>query len=63
MVQYNHRTQCSSSEGMCRWNMREYSFTHRTINDWNKSIDHCINVSHVNRSKNKIDSYLSSEGR
>ncbi len=45
-----------------RLDMRKYSFSQRTINDWNKLSDDCVNASSVSMFKNKIDSYLARAG-
>ena len=42
----------------CRLDMRNYSFSHRVINEWNKQPNDCVNASSVNMFKNKIDRYL-----
>ena len=36
----------------------KYSFSQRTINEWNKLSTDCVNVSSVNMFKNKVDTYL-----
>ena len=38
----------------CRLDLRKYSFSQRTINDWNKLSTYCVNVSSVNMFQNKI---------
>ena len=35
--------------------MRNYSFSHRVTNEWNKLPNNCVNVSSVNMFKNRID--------
>ena len=43
----------------CRLNIRKYSFSHRTINEWNILYVGCVNASIVNMFKNKM--YISGE--
>ena len=46
----------------CRLDIRKYSFSQRTINEWNKlSTDH-VNASSVNMFKNKVDKYVRKAG-
>ena len=42
----------------CRLDMRNYSFSQRVINEWNKLPNDCVNTSSVNMFKNIIDRYL-----
>ena len=42
----------------CRLDIRKYSFSQRTINEWNKLSTDCVTVSRVNMFKNKVDTYL-----
>ena len=42
----------------CRLDMREYSFSQRVMNEWNKLPNDCVNASSVNMFKNRIDRYL-----
>ena len=42
----------------CRLDIRKYSFSQRTINEWNKLSTYCVIASSVNMFKNKIDAYL-----
>ena len=42
----------------CRLDIRKYSFSHRTINEWNKLSTDCVTVSSMNMFKNKVDTYL-----
>ena len=46
----------------CRLDIRKYSFSQRTINDWNKLSTGCITASSVNMFKNKVDTYLRRAG-
>ena len=46
----------------CRLNIRKYSFSQRTINEWNKSSKDCVTASNVNIFKNKVDAYLRRAG-
>ena len=45
-----------------RLDIRKYSFSQRTINEWNKSSTGCINASSVNMFKDKVDTYLRRAG-
>ena len=42
----------------CRLDIRKYSFSQRTINEWNKMSTDCVTASSVNMFKNKVDTYL-----
>ena len=42
----------------CRLDIRKYSFSQRTINEWNKLSTDYVTASSVNMFKNKIDTYL-----
>ena len=42
----------------CRLNIRKYSFSQRTVNEWNKLYADCITASSVDMFKNKLDTYL-----
>ena len=42
----------------CRFNIRKYPFSQRTINEWNKLSTDCVNASSVNMFKNKVRTYL-----
>ena len=46
----------------CRLDIRKYSFSQRTRNEWNKLSTDCITASSVNMFKNRVDSYLSRAG-
>ena len=46
----------------CRLDIRKYSFSQRTINEWNKLSTDCITASSVNMFKNKLDTYLRRAG-
>ena len=39
----------------CGMVMRKYSFSQRTINEWNKLSTDCVNVGSMNIFKNKVD--------
>ena len=45
-----------------RLDVREYSFSKRTINVWNKLSTDCVHASIVNLFKNIIDKYLVKSG-
>ena len=42
----------------CRLDIMKYSFSQRTINEWNKLSTNCVTASSVNMFKNKVDTYL-----
>ena len=42
----------------CRLDIRKYSFSQRTINEWNKLSTDCVIASSMNMFKNKVDTYL-----
>ena len=41
--------------------IRKYSFSQRTINEWNKLSTDCVTASRENMFKNKVDTYLRRE--
>ena len=41
----------------CRLDIRKYSFSQRTINEWNKLSTDCVTTSSVYMFKNKIDTF------
>ena len=42
--------------------IRKFSFSQRTINEWNKLSTDCVTASSVNMFKNKVDTYLRRAG-
>ena len=46
----------------CRLDIRKYSFSQRTVNEWNKISTDCITASSVNMFKNRLDTYLRRAG-
>ena len=46
----------------CRLDIRKYSFSQRTINEWNKLYTDCITDSSMNMFKNNVDTYLRRAG-
>ena len=47
---------------LCRLDIRQFSFSLRTVNDWNILSADCVGASSVNMFKNKIDIYLRMAG-
>ena len=45
-----------------RLDIRKYSFSQMTINEWNKLSTDCVTASSVNMFKNKVDTYLRRAG-
>ena len=45
-------------KAQCRLDIRKYSFSQRTINEWNKLSTDCVTASSMNMFKNKVDTYL-----
>ena len=45
-------------EGQNRLDFRKYSFSQRTVNEWNKLSADCVHSSSVNMFMNRIDNYL-----
>jgi hypothetical protein len=41
-----------------RLDIRKFSFSQRTVNEWNRLSADCVGASSVNMFKNKIDIYL-----
>ena len=50
--------QQSTVKGQNRLDFRKYSFSQRTVNEWNKLSADCVHSSSVNMFKNRIDNYL-----
>ena len=48
----------TSVKDQCRLDIRKYSFSLRTIIEWNKLSTDCVTASSVNMFKNKVDTYL-----
>ena len=46
----------------CRLDIRQISFSQRTVNEWNRLPADCVGASSVNIFKNKIDIYLRRAG-
>ena len=46
----------------CGLDIRKYSFSQRTINEWNKVSTDCETASSMNMFKNKVDTYLRRAG-
>ena len=46
----------------CRLDIRKFSFSQRTVNEWNRLSADCVSASSVNMFKNKIDMYLRRAG-
>ena len=45
-------------KNQCRLDIRKYSFSQRTINEFNKLLTDCVTASNVNMFKNKVNTYL-----
>ncbi len=45
-----------------RLDIRKFSFSQRTVNEWNRLPADCVGASSVNMFKNKIDTYLRRAG-
>ena len=46
----------------CRLDISKFSFSQRTVNEWNRLSADCVGASNVNMFKNKIDIYLRRAG-
>ena len=46
----------------CRLHVRNFSFSQRTVNEWNRLSADCVGASSVNMFKNQIDTYLRRAG-
>ena len=46
----------------CRLDTRKFSFSQRTVNEWNRLSADCVGASNVNMFKNKSDIYLRRAG-
>ena len=47
---------------LCRLDIRKYSLSQRTVNEWNKLSTDCITASSMNMIKNKLNTYLRRAG-
>ena len=45
-------------KGQSRLDVRKYSFSKKTVNEWNKLSADCMLSSSINMLKNRIDNYL-----
>ena len=45
-------------KGQSRLDSRKYSFSERTVNEWNKLLADCVHSKSVNVFKNRINNYL-----
>ena len=52
----------ASAKKQCRLDIRKFSFSQRTVNEWNRLSADCVGASSVNMFKNKIDIYLRRAG-
>ena len=46
----------------CRLDIKKYSFSQKTINEWNKLSTDCVTASSVIMFKNRVDTYLRRAG-
>ena len=46
----------------CRLDIRKFSFSQRTVNEWNRLSADCVGASSVNIFKNKINIYIRRAG-
>ena len=54
--------QVTLAKKQCRLDIRKFSFSQRTVNEWNRLSADCVSASSVNMFKNKIDMYLRRAG-
>ena len=52
----------SLAKKQCRLDIRNFSFSQRTVNEWNILSADCVGASSVNMFKNKIDIYVNRAG-
>ena len=45
-------------KGQSRLDVRKYSFSQRTVNEWNTLSADCVHFGSINMFKNRIDNYL-----
>ena len=57
-----YRNGVTLAKKQCILDIRKFSFSQRTINEWNKLLADCVGASSVNIFKNKIDIYLRRAG-
>ena len=58
----SHESSEFMMKGQNRLDFRKYSFSQRTVNEWNKLSADCVHSSSVNMFKNRIDNYLGRAG-
>ena len=46
----------------CRLDIRNFSFSQRTVNEWNRLSADCVSASSVNMFNNKINIYIPKKG-
>ena len=56
------RTRKHEVKDQCRLDIRKYTFSQRTTNEWNRLSIVCVTASSVNMFKNKVDTYLRRAG-
>ena len=61
-VKEERRTRVTLAKKQCRLDIRKFSFSQRTVNEWNRLSADCVGASSVNIFKNKIDIYLRRAG-
>ena len=59
---YVERLKECGLKDQCRLDIRKYSFSQRTINEWNKLSKNCVTANNVNMFKNKFDTYFRTAG-
>ena len=57
---YGHEVKLVKDQ--CRLDIWKYSFSQRTVNEWNKLSTDCVTASSVDMFKNNVDKYLSRAG-
>ena len=45
-------------KGQSRLDVRKYSFSQRTVNEWNTLLANCLDSRSINMFMNRIDNYL-----
>ena len=58
MFYHFRKIELENTKEQCILDIRNYSFSQRTINEWKKLSTGCVNASSVNILKNKIDKYF-----
>ena len=61
-LSHSSKTQVSIVNDQCKLDIKKYSFSQRTTNEWNILSADCVNACSVNIFESKIDKYICRAG-